>query len=310
MSFPLVGNLKIASAVTGFIKENRLPHAIIIEGDKGTGRHTLAKYISAAAVCSGENPPCNTCRDCLNSANLSHPDIIVVAPEENKKNISVNQIRTLRDEAYVKPHGAARRVFIIDCADTMNDQSQNALLKVLEEPPATVIFILVAESKASLLSTVISRCVILSLTVPDRSVAAQYVKGVGTFNENEIATALESANNNIGQAISFLLGKDSTATEAAAKEFIEYFLRDDMWGMLTSLAPFEKNRVLADRLFKDLKLHTAALLKKDSISPAAKRFSKLYSLLCELEKPLVTNINLGLLFSRLTAAAAEIGKII
>lgn len=310
MSFPLVGNGKIASAVTGFLRENRLPHAILIEGDRGTGRHTLAKYLASAAVCSGENPPCNACRDCRNSANLSHADIIVTAPEENKKNISVNQIRALRDEAYVKPHSAARRVFIIDCADTMNDQSQNALLKVLEEPPPTVIFILITESKASLLSTVISRCVVLSLTAPDRSIAAEYIKTTGDFETQEISTALDSANNNIGMALSFLSGADSTETEAAAKEFMEYFLRDDMWGMLTSLAPYEKNRVLAGRLFKDLKLCAAAFLRKNSHSPAAKRFSKLYTLLYELEKSLATNINLSLLFSRLTAAAAEIGKII
>lgn len=87
----------------------------------------------------------------------SHPDIYIAAPEDGKKNITVAQIRSLRNEAYVKPHIANGRAFIIDMADTMNEQSQNALLKVLEEPPGNTLFLLIAQSKAALLDTVISR---------------------------------------------------------------------------------------------------------------------------------------------------------
>ena len=310
MSLPIVGNSKICSAVEGFLKENRIPHAILIEGDKGTGRHTLARFLAKAAVCSGENIPCNNCRNCHNADTLTHPDIIFTAPDDGKKNIAVSQIRELRDETYVKPHSANRRVFIIDYADTMNPQSQNALLKVLEEPPGSVMFILIAESKSALLTTVISRCILLSLTAPEKSVAADYIKSLGQYNENDISNALESGNNNIGQALLFLSGKDSTETEAGANDFIDAFLQNDLWGMLSSLAPYEKNRALADRLFKDLKLKVASLIRKKPDSYSAKRLSRLYTLLCELEKSLVTNINLSLLFSRLGAAAAEISKTI
>ena len=308
MSFPLAGNSKIALAVEGFLKENRLPHAILIEGDKGTGKHTLAKYLACAAVCSGEEPPCFKCRNCLNAKKSSHADIIVTAPEDGKKNIAVAQIRQLRDEAFVKPHSAERRVFIIDCADTMNEQSQNALLKVLEEPPGAVVFILICESKASLLTTVISRCVTLSLSIPERKIGVEYIKGVTDYEEHEIIDALESTNNNIGQALSVLAGQQSTKTEAAAKEFVQCFLRDDMWGMLCTLQSFEKKRPETERLFKDLKLLCAAEIRKNPLKHTSKRFSRLYEILCELQKSLITNVNLGLLFARLTAAAAEIGK--
>lgn len=310
MSLPIVGNSKICSAVDSFLKENRIPHAILIEGDKGTGRHTLAHFLAKAAVCSGENIPCNNCRNCNNADSSCHPDIIFTAPEDGKKNIAVSQIRELRDETYVKPHSANRRVFVIDYADTMNPQSQNALLKVLEEPPGSVIFILIAESKSSLLPTVISRCILLSLTAPEKSVSADYIKGLGQYTENDISNALDSSNNNIGQALRLLSGKDSTETESSACDFIDAFLQDDLWGMLSSVAPYEKNRALADRLFKDLKLKTAQELRKKPNSYSAKRLSRLYTLLCELEKSLVTNINLSLLFSRLGAAATQISKTI
>ena len=101
MSFPLVGNSKIALAIGNALREKRLPHAILIEGDVGSGRHTLSRYLSAAAVCSGDNVPCGECRNCELHKSDSHPDIMVTMPEDGKKNIAVSQIRALRNEAYI-----------------------------------------------------------------------------------------------------------------------------------------------------------------------------------------------------------------
>ena len=80
MSFPLAGNERIKAAVLAAIAERRIPHAILIEGDKGTGRHTLASFISEAAVCDGENAPCGVCRGCHLAKTSAHPDISVTAP--------------------------------------------------------------------------------------------------------------------------------------------------------------------------------------------------------------------------------------
>ena len=133
MTGPLIGNERINGSVLCAIKENRLPHAVIIEGEKGTGRHTLAGFLTRAFLCFGEEKPCGACESCRLAGAGSHPDIYIAAPEDGKKNITVAQIRSLRNEAYVKPHIANGRAFIIDMADTMNEQSQNALLKVLED---------------------------------------------------------------------------------------------------------------------------------------------------------------------------------
>ena len=308
MSFPLVGNTKTALAVTNALKENRLPHAILIEGDSGTGKHTLAEFLSAAAVCSNDNIPCGECKNCsLQKAN-SHPDITVTAPEEGKKNIAVSQIRALKNEAYIKPHMASCRVFIIDCADTMNEQSQNALLKVLEEPPGNAVFLLIAESKASLLETIISRCVVLTLSCPETNVALAHIKSITEYSENDILSALATSQNNIGKALNILKGESDTKTSAAAKEFLDQMKRGNGWGMLSVTAPFEKSRIEADRFFKDLKYHTAKQLRNNPKSFNAVSFSKFYNELCSLEKSLASNINLSLLFSILTAKATEIFK--
>ncbi len=304
MSFPLVGNSKINSSITNALKENRLPHAILIEGDKGNGKHTLAYYLASFAVCSGENAPCRNCRNC--NLKINHPDIAIIAPEENKKNITVAQVRELKSEAYIKPHMAKRRVFIIDCADTLNEQSQNALLKVLEEPPESVLFILITESKAALLETIISRCIVLTLSTPEKNEALGYIKSVTDFEEKEILEALENSKNNIGKALDLLSGKEDSKTFAAAKEFLDFFLKDDTFGMLTVTSQFEKNRIDADSFFKDLKYCIAENLRNKPHSYFSNSLSRFYSLVCELEKSLITNINLSLLFCTLTSSAEQI----
>lgn len=306
MIFPLAGNEKIKQSVLNSIKEHRLPHAIIIEGEAGLGKHTLSRFLAHAAVCGESNAPCGVCKDCHLADINSHPDISVTAPEEGKKNISVSQIRALKNEAFVKPHQAKKRVFIIDDAHTMNDQSQNALLKVLEEPPGDIVFILIAESKASLLETIISRCVTLTLSPPDFSVALDFLMEKGDIAREEAELALRESGCNIGKTLDSLSGKSDSKTVAAAKEFLESILRKDEYSALCACSVFEKKRVEADRFFKDLKNETAVYIKKNLGRPQAKGLTALYMKFPSYERSLLTNINLSLLFSTLCADAAEL----
>ena len=293
MIFPLVGNEKIKLSVENFVKEERIPHAILIEGDYGSGRHTLAKFLSGAII--GNETDFH-----------SHPDITVIAPEDKKKSISVSQIRNLREESVVKPHQANKRVFIIDPADTMNDSAQNALLKDLEEPPKTVMFILIATNKSVLLETIISRCVVLSLTPPQKSVALDYIKSVSKKSEEEITKALGSSQNNIGKALELLKGKKGSNTEIAANAFLAAMLKGDSFTMLSEIKRFEKDRVLSDKFIKDLKYAVVNKIKSDVGSVYAKPLTNFYNCLPEYEQSLATNINLNLLFCSMTCKATEL----
>lgn len=306
MSFPLIGNLNVNTAVCAAIKERRLPHALLIEGESGTGKHTLSQYIAKAAVCGGENPPCGECRSCHLADVGSHPDISALSPADGKKNITVGQIRILRSEAYVKPHMAGKRVFIIDRADTMNEQAQNALLKVLEEPPESVIFILTAQSKSALLDTVISRCTLLSLYPPEGSAAEEYIKNTGKYTDEEIRSALLKTRNNIGQALCLLSGGEDSAEQAKAREFLRFMLSGNEFGMLKILAAYEKDRVGADKFFKELKYQTACLIRerRENIG-TAKALNAFYGEFSRLEESLNTNTNLSLLFSAVASKAYE-----
>ncbi|MBE6780387.1 MAG: DNA polymerase III subunit delta' [Ruminococcaceae bacterium] len=306
MIFPLIGNEKTALTVNNFIKEQRIPHAILIVGDSGVGKHTLADFLAQSIVCGKTDAPCGECENCRAALSNNHPDITTVAPEDNKKNIAVDQVRTLRQEAFIRPHKAQKRVFIIDKADTMNQSSQNALLKVLEEPPEAVMFLLIAENNAAFLDTVISRCVVLNLTVPEREKAVALLSENRKYSREDIISALDSAQNNIGRAKRILSGKAGTKAETAAEEFLKYLFDDDQYNMLLATNAFAKKRVDSDAFLKALKNAVAKRIKADPKSHFAKPLMAFYNEISSYEQQLLFNINLNLFFSNLVCSAIQI----
>lgn len=155
-------NSKSFLTIERIANSGKIPHAFLIEGDVDSTGISIALFLAKCCVCEGEVKPCGNCRQCLTVSSGSNPDISIISAEDGKKNISIAQIRAMRSEAFIKPHAAIRRVFIIKNAELMNEAAQNALLKVLEEPPQCVVFILLTASRTLLLQTVISRCTLLS----------------------------------------------------------------------------------------------------------------------------------------------------
>lgn len=141
---------KISPAV---FDSERISHAYIVAGE-------LAQTLAAAAVCSGNGGvrPCMACVHCDKASRNIHPDITVVDKLQDKREIVIEQIRELKKDVIVVPNEADRKVYIINFADTMNVNAQNAFLQILEEPPAHAVFILKAENPIALLPTVRSRC--------------------------------------------------------------------------------------------------------------------------------------------------------
>ena len=150
-----------------FTASSRLSHAYIVSAPTQEDSLRHAGRIAAAAVCSSAVRPCGQCRNCRKAEAGIHPDIRLVArlvddKGVEKKNILVDQMRELALDAVVLPNEAEGKAYIIRDADTMNENAQNAALKLFEEPPKGVVFILCVTNPASLLPTVRSRCVELS----------------------------------------------------------------------------------------------------------------------------------------------------
>lgn len=140
-----------------------LSHAYIITGGTAGGRRDYARLLAQTYVCGSAVPPCGQCRSCRKAAEGIHPDVILLAPEEGKREILVGQARALRSDAHIRPNEAPRKVYVIDGAEAMNPAAQNALLKLLEDGPGYAAFLLLTAQPGALLQTVRSRCEILSL---------------------------------------------------------------------------------------------------------------------------------------------------
>lgn len=138
------------------VKAGRIVHAILLTGPRGTGKRTAARMVAQALLCKGQEPPCGVCSECKQFLAGSHPDVHIIATDA--RSISVGDIRALRDELAMRPFEGGRHVAIIEQADKMTAQAQNALLKTLEEPIGEVIFFIITDQPGAMLPTIVSRC--------------------------------------------------------------------------------------------------------------------------------------------------------
>ena len=219
----LAGNDPLKRQLEGEWAHRGLAHAYILAGPAGSGKKTLAGLLSAALVCSGEGEvPCGTCPNCRKALAGIHPDVITVEPQG--KEIVVAQIRDLRSDAYIRPNEAARKVYRIYQAQTMNPSAQNALLKLLEEGPAYAAFLLLSDNAAALLPTIRSRCQTLTLSpVSPAEAEAWLAQRCPHRTEAERRAAAQHCEGLLGRAVAELEGDaGSLRREAqAAGELLE-----------------------------------------------------------------------------------------
>ena len=245
------GNNEIKETINACVLSGRFPHAFIIEGEQGSGRQTLARIIAAAAVCEGESAPCGNCRICDLVLRDGHSDVLTYSPDG--ATFKIDAVREIRDNAYVMPIEAKRKVNILLDCDKMNEPAQNAFLKVLEEPPEFMVFILLCQNAQSLLTTVRSRCVTLSVKNPDRDEAVNFISLKTGNSDTDINEALDNSHGNIGKALDILSGT-TAETVAAANDFLECVGKRERIKALKVLHKFEKDRLSFIAFLGELRL--------------------------------------------------------
>lgn len=151
----VAGQEHVTKTLQNAIKENRIAHAYLFAGPRGTGKTTIAKLLAKAINCTGDHVPCNQCENCQAITAGSHPDVIEIDAASNN---GVDEVRDLIDKVKYAPIKAQYKVYIIDEVHMMSSGAFNALLKTLEEPPAHVVFILATTEPHKILPTIISRC--------------------------------------------------------------------------------------------------------------------------------------------------------
>ena len=199
MSNEIIGQEKIKNLFFSSVKNKTLGHCYALEGEKGMGKSRISELAAQIAVCENHNA-CGTCKSCVMAQAGTHPDIEHVTPEEGKKTIGVDVVRKMISGIYIRPYIAERKVIIINNFELAMPQAQNAILKVLEEPPEYVLFLLTVSSEKDMLDTVKSRCVMLKMQPYSKAEICRALSAKTKLSPAEMEFAAAYSDGNIGKA--------------------------------------------------------------------------------------------------------------
>lgn len=200
----VVGHKNIIQYIGNAIMSDTVSHAYILNGERGSGKKMLASLFAMNLQCQNrdqDGEACGQCQSCKQAMSGNQPDIIRVT-HEKPTTISVDDIREqVNNDIVIKPYSSKYKVYIIDEADMMSVQAQNALLKTIEEPPAYAVIILLTENAETLLPTIRSRCVMLKLRNIKDQLVKKYLMEQMEIPDYKADVCVAFAQGNMGKAI-------------------------------------------------------------------------------------------------------------
>ncbi len=256
----LLGNERLKENLTGSLRRGHISHFYLISGPEGSGKHTLARLLSAGILCREADRPCMKCETCRKVLSGVHPDVITVDDPE-KKTVPVDLIRKARADIYVQPNEADYKIYMFPRAQDMGLPGQNALLKVLEEPPTYGVFLLLTDNPEKMLATVRSRCTELALSALSADVMEEQLRRMApSASQEDIQGAVSRSGGFLGQAEKLLSGGSALTPQTEA--FLASFAERDALGLVKVLVPMEKWKrdILAETLESWLELVEQALV--------------------------------------------------
>ena len=231
----LLGNEQLKKNLRISVGRGRISHFYLISGPAGSGKHTLAKLLSAAILCQGDGKPCMGCNACRKVMTDNHPDCITVTDPDHKT-VAVDIVRDARADMYIMPNEGSHKIYIFP--QELRTEGQNALLKILEEPPEYGVFILLSDNPEKLLPTVRSRCTELRLlSLPDSVLQTALKKEFPEADGESIAAAINRSGGWLGQAKALL---EEGAVSNQTEQFVKSFCARDALGLTTVLVGMEK----------------------------------------------------------------------
>lgn len=231
----IVGQSQLTDNLKNALKHKKVSHAYLIQGERLSGKKMTAGIFARALQCEADDGrPCNQCRSCRQALNGNHPDIVYIA-HEKANTISVDNIRQqINGDVGIKPYSGPYKVYIMDEAEKMNVQAQNALLKTLEEPPAYAVILLLATRAEAMLPTVLSRCVLLNMRTVPEDIIKRYLMERAQVPDYRAGICASFARGNVGRAV-----------ELAGNEVFDH-IKSAVLGVMKRVAELEINQVAAE----------------------------------------------------------------
>ena len=253
----LLGNQRLKENITSSLRRGRCAHFYLISGPEGSGKHTLARLLAAGLLCQEQDKPCLQCHACRKVLSGTHPDFITV-DDPDKKTVPVDLIREARADIYVRPNEGERKIYLFPRAQDMGLPGQNALLKVLEEPPSYGVFLLLTDNPEKLLPTVRSRCEELRLQpLPEQILYRRLTADFPQTDPQTIRAAMLRSGGYLGQARQLLEGGE----DEKVQQFADALSARDPMALMQLLCPMErlKRDALREMLESFLELIQMAL---------------------------------------------------
>lgn len=232
----IVGQEQIKEHFHNALTSGKISHAYIINGEKAAGKEFIAKIFAQALQCEkGGTEPCQECHSCKQALSDNQPDIIRIT-HEKPNTISVDDIRAqINNDVAIKPYSSPYKVYIMNEAEKMTVQAQNAILKTLEEPPEYAVIILLTTNVNALLPTILSRCVVLNMKPVADELVRKFLMEQMQIPDYKAEVCVAFARGNVGRAKALASSEEFDNVKAEALSLLKYIQDMELYEMIAAI---------------------------------------------------------------------------
>ncbi len=243
----IIGQSQIKEHLQSAMKTGKISHAYIINGERFSGKEYIARVFAMSLQCEKEETePCQICHSCKQALSDNHPDIIRIT-HEKPGSIGVDDIRKqINGDVYIKPYSSPYKIYIMNEAEKMTVQAQNALLKTLEEPPAYTVIILLTTNISSMLQTILSRCVILNMKPVADNLVKKFLMEEMEIPDYKAEVCVAFARGNIGKAKLLASSEDFEKVKEEALSLLRYIHEMDITEMIAAIKKITEYKLNVD----------------------------------------------------------------
>ena len=271
----VIGHENLIEHLQSAIAMKKISHAYIFDGEKGSGKNFLADIFASALQCEAEDGrPCGACTSCKQSEGRNHPDIIRIT-HEKPNTISVDDIRQqLCGDIQIKPYKGPYKIYIVDEAEKLNVQAQNALLKTIEEPPAYAVILLLTTNAEKFLPTILSRCVTLHMKPTKDSQVRKYLMEQVKIPDYQADICVAFAQGNVGKAKRLALSEEFGEMKEHVIHLVKYIQDMEISELINGMQKITEFKMdISDYLDLLMVWYRDVLLYKATWNPSSIVFS-------------------------------------